>query len=153
MMIQARYGLMVLMAGLLIGCGGSDHEETAPVTGKVTLKGTPVTKGRIAFYPSQGRPAMGAIQSDGTYSLTTFDQGDGALLGKHRVTITASETVGGVSMGTSVEEELKLAMEATSYEQAKTIWLVPQKYSNRKTSKLQAEVVSGSNTHDFNLDE
>jgi len=96
-MIQARYSLMVLLAGLLIGCGGgSGHEETASVTGTVTLKGTPVTEGRIAFFPPKGRPAMGTIQSDGTYTLTTFDPGDGALLGNHRVTITAKETVGGL---------------------------------------------------------
>ncbi len=96
---------------------------------------------------------MGAIQSNGTYSLTTFDQGDGALLGKHRVTITASETTGGVPiMGGSIEEEIKLAMEAKPQALAKIVWLVPQEYSNRKTSKLEAEVVSGDNTHDFNLD-
>ncbi len=153
MMIQARYSLMVLLAGLLIGCGGgSDHEETASVTGTVTLKGTPVTKGRIAFYPPKGRPAMGAIQSDGTYTLTTFDQGDGALLGNHRVTITANETVGGPPTPSSFEEEIRQAAKLSSQAPAKTVWLVPQEYSNRKTSKLEAEVVSGDNTHDFNLD-
>ncbi len=152
MMIQARYDLIVLMAGLLVGCGGSDHEQTAPVTGKITFQGAPVTKGRIAFYPPKGRPAMGAIQSDGTYSLTTFDQGDGALLGKHRVTITVNETVGGQPPPASFEEEIKQAGKTASSGVAKVVWLVPQEYSNRKTSKLEAEVVSGDNTHDFNLD-
>jgi len=151
-MIQARYSLMVLMAGLLIGCGGSDHEETAPVTGKITFQGASVTKGRIAFYPPKGRPAMGSIQGDGTYSLTTFDQGDGALLGNHRVTITANEAVGGPPPPASFEDEIKQAGKTSSQALAKIVWLVPQEYSNRKTSKLEAEVVSGNNTHDFNLD-
>ncbi len=152
MMIQARYSLMVLVAGLLIGCGDSGHEETASVTGTVTLEGTPVTKGSITFYPPKGRPAMGSIQSDGTYSLTTFDQDDGALLGNHRVTITAKETVGGPPTPASLEDEIKQAGKTSPQSLAKVVWLVPQEYSNRKTSKLEAEVVSGSNTHDFNLD-
>ncbi len=139
--------------GLLIGCGGSDHEETATVTGKVTYEGAPVTKGRIAFYPSKGRPAMGAIQSDGTYSLTTFEPGDGALLGNHHVTITASESVGGSPPAAGFMDEITKASKGQAQAPGKTVWLAPEKYSNRKNSKLEAEVVSGSNTHDFNLDE
>ncbi len=152
-MSQVRYVLHVLMLGLLIGCGGSSHEETATVTGKVTYQGKPVTKGRIAFYPPNGRPAMGAIQSDGTYSLTTFEPGDGALLGNHRVTITASKSVGDAPTATGFMDEIMQARKGQAQPASKTVWLVPEKYSNRKKSKLQAEVVSGSNTHDFNLDE
>jgi len=147
-----RYSLIVLVVGLLIGCGGSNHEETAQVIGKVTYQGTPVTKGRIAFYPAEGRPAMGTIQNDGTYSLTTFEPGDGALLGNHRVTITASESVGAAPAATSLMDEIQQARKGQGVPPTKIIWLVPEKYSDRKNSKLQAEVVSGSNTHDFNLD-
>ncbi len=151
-MLQVRYVLNALMLGLLIGCGGSDHDETAIVTGKVTYQGKPVTKGRIVFYPTNGRPAIGAIQSDGTYSLTTFEPGDGALLGNHRVTITASESVGGSPPATGFMDEIMKASKGQGQTPGKTVWLVPEKYSNRKSSKLQAEVVSGSNTRDFNLD-
>jgi len=36
---------------------------------------------------------MGTIEPDGSYRLTTFDSGDGALLGRHRVTIEATRIV------------------------------------------------------------
>ncbi len=150
--IHYRMAHHTVIIACLVGCGGSNQEKTAPVTGTVTLQGTPVAKGNIVFYPSNGRPGMGSIQSDGTYSLTTFDQGDGALLGKHRVTITATERVGGTPLPTSFEDEVKQAGKTPLQAPGKTVWLVPQEYSNRKTSKLQAEVVSGDNTHDFNLE-
>jgi hypothetical protein len=60
-----------------------------PVKGKVTYKGQPLTKGVIHFEPSDyGRAAYGTLQSDGTYVLSTFKDGDGVVPGHHRVSIT-----------------------------------------------------------------
>jgi hypothetical protein len=77
---------------VLTGCGNGDNFSTAPVTGKVVLNGEPVTEGSITFSPISdgkselsGKPASGTIQSDGTFTLTTYEEGDGAVVGKHRV--------------------------------------------------------------------
>lgn len=59
-----------------------------PVSGKVTFKGKPLTHGTVDFEPEAGREAHGAIQPDGGYTLTTFKDGDGAVVGKHRVSIS-----------------------------------------------------------------
>ena len=61
---------------------------TVPVSGTVTYKGKPLTKGTVVFEPDAGRPAHGAIQSDGRYTLSTFKEGDGAVEGAHRVSIS-----------------------------------------------------------------
>src|SRR6187402_2127746 len=79
-----------LLALVTAGCG-SKHPLTAPVKGKITIDGKPVTTGRISFHPVSGeRPALANIQPDGSYSLTTFEDGDGALLGRHKVSIKST---------------------------------------------------------------
>lgn len=90
---------------------------------------------------------MGAIDSDGHFSLTTFKPGDGALLGKHRVTIEATRQSGGDPLPKNRQEELRVGGGAPpAIEQ-----LVPEKYSRLETTPLKAEVSQGSNTVNFDL--
>ena len=56
--------------------------------------GTPLTSGGIVLFDSmapgdQPVNARGRIQADGTFRLSTFDEGDGAVAGKHRVLVRA----------------------------------------------------------------
>lgn len=71
---------------LLVGCGS---EQTAPVTGTVTWDGKPVTAGELQFAPqgsdSPGKPGSATIQSDGTFTVSTYGNGDGAWVGTHSV--------------------------------------------------------------------
>jgi hypothetical protein len=113
------------------GCGSIGSSEQLPtlipVTGKVTYKGRPVTKGLIRFEPEgYGRPARGQLQSDGSYVLTTTKAGDGAVAGAHRVTIAASDK--------------SLANDRAF-----------RKYGSPSTSKLTAEVDSDHTEHNFDL--
>ncbi len=78
----------------LAGCGGDDF-SLGKVTGTVTCEGKPVTQGAVAFTPVAtgsasmvGKPAMGRIGSDGAFELMTYVQSDGAVIGRHRVTVT-----------------------------------------------------------------
>ncbi len=84
------------MAGFVVGgvsgCGGSaEHMLTAKVSGTVTMNGQPVTGGGILFSPIvvdkklAGKPSAGSVLPDGTFSLTTYEAGDGAVIGMHRV--------------------------------------------------------------------
>jgi hypothetical protein len=73
------------------GCGGSGP-KLYPVKGKVTLDGSELKAGSIAFIADQARGnkvpknPLGKINSDGTYSITT-DGKDGAPLGYYKVTV------------------------------------------------------------------
>lgn len=122
---------IVLPLIVSFGCG-RDLPPVAAVSGRVTYKGEPVVQGTIMFKPEHGRPAVGTIGSDGRYTLTTFDSGDGAMLGSHKVMIDAWR-----AKGNSIN--------------AKIEWLVPDLYSTANTSPLKAEVKSGDNTIDFDL--
>ena len=59
------------------------------VRGKVTYNGNALGKGSITFIPVQGKggdtgqSASSPIESDGSYELTTFNTGDGAIAGQH----------------------------------------------------------------------
>jgi hypothetical protein len=90
-----RFTLVVTM-GLfgLWGCGvNADRPKMAKVSGKVTYKGKALDKGEIIFTPEKnkggpsGHVATGKIESDGSFTLTTFDTDDGAVLGQHVVTV------------------------------------------------------------------
>jgi hypothetical protein len=81
----------IYIVAIFAGCGSPDP-ETAEVTGIVRLDGQPLTSGIVTFTPEAGRSATGFIQSDGTYTLKTYTDGDGALPGKHIVTITPGNT-------------------------------------------------------------
>ncbi|MCO6046947.1 hypothetical protein NG895_23865 [Aeoliella sp. ICT_H6.2] len=134
------------------GCGDG-KPETAVVTGTVSYQGKPLPEGQIAFYPEIGRMAAGPIAADGTYTLTTFEAGDGALVGKHTVTITAKRVTGGMPEAKSFEEEIRMASDpkSGSANDVRVTWLAPAKYAERKTTPLQREVKAGSNVLDFDL--
>jgi len=145
-------GVVVCLLGIAVaGCGGGPR--LAKVTGRVTVVGQPLTTGTIMFHPESGPTAVGGINADGTYTLSTLKPGDGAVVGAHRVTIEATK-VGPGSMveAKSLEEEMKLATKVDRILVAgKVEYLVPQKLSQVDTSGLTAQVEAKANQIDFDL--
>jgi hypothetical protein len=88
--------LGILALGLLLpGC--SEKPKTVKVSGKVYgpdgKEGLPAAA-EIVFQPTEsGRPATGIIYDDGSFRLTTFENGDGALPGRYKVVIRLVEFV------------------------------------------------------------
>ena len=83
--------LPALAAAWLCGCGGPDRPPMAPVTGTVTMHGAPVPGAVVQFHregDAAARPGAGRTDDTGRYRITTFDPGDGGLLGRHRVTVS-----------------------------------------------------------------
>jgi hypothetical protein len=90
----------VLSAGVAIllssGCFSRSGPETAEVHGRVTLNGQPVTSGRVLFFPTgtvgegAGKPAQGLLNEDGEFELRTYEDGDGAVVGEHRITVLSN---------------------------------------------------------------
>lgn len=72
---------------LLAGCKGNNNPATYPVTGVVKFKGQPLANVIVTFFPTDGRPAAGKTDGEGRFTLTTFQPGDGALPGNHKVTV------------------------------------------------------------------
>ena len=76
------------------GCQRSPY-ELAPVHGTVTIDGRPVSQAKVMFAPVEnaenavnpGKPAFGLLRENGSYTLTTYENDDGAIVGKHWVTL------------------------------------------------------------------
>ena len=128
--------LLSLAAVVMTGCSKKGALETAPVSGKVTYRGKAVPTGTVMFVPDEGPAATGEIDSSGSYKLTTYSTDDGAVIGKHKVTITALQ-----GMGDALPEQRSPTPPP----------LVPAKYLSGETSGLVAEVKAGTN-NEVNFD-
>ncbi len=103
--MMRKFGALALLlsAVAFAGCsgavGGGDRYATHPVTGKVTYNGAPVPGAVVTFSPNKsGVPgASGITDNQGTYILTTYDAGDGAVEGEYKVMVskTAPSASGG----------------------------------------------------------
>ncbi len=112
----------------VLGCSGNGG-ATEDVTGKVTFEdGTPVSGGTIIFADTQkNSSSVGYIQEDGTYTLGTFGESDGAPQGTYKVTIIGSSDYGKSSP-------------------------ISSKFANQDQTPLTAEVVDGDNQLNFQVE-
>jgi hypothetical protein len=107
--------------------GCDDGPQMAPVTGKVLYNGKPLEFGSVTFQPPRGQSARGKVQSDGSFSLSTYRPGDGAVVGSHKVSITCYESQ-------------RRAVAKGAGEQSLGKLLIPERYTFLDQSGLTAEV-------------
>lgn len=137
-----------LLPGFLGGCGRR-LPAVAKVSGIVTIDGRPVVGGIVMFRPERGRFAVGTTDSAGHYNLTTFRPGDGAILGRHIVTIDAREdNEGRAPRAMSAEEEFRKAQQLYPTH-PRVLWVVPERYAQEATTPLVVEVEATGNRLDF----
>ncbi len=147
---------------VLLGCGGGNSAKVADASGVVTLNGQPVDGARVVFTPKDGgsRFSHGTTDASGNFKLSTFGMNDGALVGRHTVTVTKSalpEEVtkidpekmkkGGIVAGMPGYGKMMGAPGETKVEPKNEI---PAKYADVKTSTIEVEVTSDG-TNDFTL--
>jgi hypothetical protein len=86
--------LFTLSTLIVAGCGGG-RPAVVPAGGKVMYnKTTPPVGALVVFHPASldiekqigGKP-VGKVKEDGTFTLTTYEEGDGAPEGEYGVTI------------------------------------------------------------------
>ena len=85
--------------------------------------------GRVIFNPvdrAQCQEAIGEVEADGTFRLTTFEKDDGAVPGEYIVTIDP------LSYKKAVPKEIHARQ-------------IPQAFRNAKTSQLRVEVKPETN--------
>jgi hypothetical protein len=119
----------------VIGCKSSHELETAPVSGKVMLDGKPVTSGTVTFVPSRGRAAKGEVNSAGKFTLSTYRDADGAIVGHHQAAVMV----------------LRADIPKTGPEQNQPIMAIPSRYGVAEESGLKYEVKPGQ-ANEFTLE-
>jgi hypothetical protein len=119
--------LVGLFSVAISGCNG-DRLTTYPVTGNIDITGVgDLTAGEIVF-TNDAVTAKGQIQKDGTFTLSTYADKDGAPAGKYEVYILG----GAISKATSADP---YAIE----------YVIDPKFGDRKTSGLEYTVEEGPN--------
>lgn len=137
--------IMLLICGCLTGCSGDANVEnrigTIPTNGVVKLDGVAVGQATVIFHSTDHKvAARGMTNDEGEFSLTTYEQDDGAVPGKHTVTIEKVEQrttpdPRGEPHPPKVEE----------------IWHLPKRYADAKTTDLTATITKDKKEHLFDL--
>ena len=131
MLACVRLCLLIILAPV-VGCGGNP----ATVTGVVSLDGQPLNTGTVGFSPvSGGMKAVGIIQSDGRYELTTNREA-GVQVGEFKVVVIALEPG-------------EVAAHGGPPRPGKNI--TPKRYGSASTSGLKFNVEKGGNVIDIEL--
>jgi hypothetical protein len=87
--LHLLFSTAVPLAIALVVLAGCERRSTrVPVAGQVLIDGQPLTTGYIWLEPAEERPAGGAIDAQGRFRLTTYDDNDGCVLGTHKVAVT-----------------------------------------------------------------
>ena len=116
-----------LASSATVGCGDG-RTPRVPVSGTVTIDGVPLTRGMVKVAPQGDRIAIGAIDEHGRFTLTSYEKGDGVVLGVHPVSVTAVESI----------------------DERSNRWHAPKKYAESQTSGL--EVVIEGPTDDLKIE-
>jgi hypothetical protein len=113
---------------LLAGCG-DERPPRVPVSGRVLIDDKPLECGFLKVSQQGNRSALAPIGPDGRFVMTTFDENDGCVLGKHRVAVVA-------------KKELS---------DTKVQWFTPKKYANVATSGLEIDVSDARDNIELHL--
>lgn len=88
--------VLAVAAGLFHATGcGPRRPAVVPAAGIVTLDGKPLPGGFVRLVPEASRVATGEIGLDGRFSLGTFAEADGCVLGTHGVEVIGPLPAGG----------------------------------------------------------
>ena len=113
----AATGLLLVYVASAAGCGDG-RPQRVPVSGTVLIDGAPVPYGFVTFAPAKGRTASGQLDKEGHFTLTSYEPGDGTLLGTQRVAVLARESIS----------------------ETKAKWHAPKKYGDYNSSGIVVEI-------------
>jgi hypothetical protein len=133
---------VVLVVGVALplatGCKSSGPQMVR-IRGMVSYKGAPltnVTQGIVRYSPKNGgsaaREATGRIQPDGSFVMTTFQRGDGVVVGEYDIAVSAYSN-----------QELSRQETESGVHSAGPKLLIPERYLKSSTSGLSDTVAAG----------
>ncbi|WP_157605203.1 hypothetical protein [Schlesneria paludicola] len=129
--------LAAISLTMAAGCERGPHLGT--VKGQVTMNGTPVPFAYVKFQPIAPRGTYGSAYTDakGVYSLQFSQTRQGALVGKHNV-----------SVRTSKRDEMEVEDKSTGL---LVVTQLPSGYKENMQVQYERDVKSGHNVLDFEL--
>ena len=134
----------------LVGCGDNGKPSVLPVSGKVTFKKKdPAAGALLVFHPTDpalekrigGKP-FAKVGDDGTFKLTSYNEGDGAPEGEYGVTVQWQ----------AAAKEAKFSLGGEGGGGGRSM-INEAKYGKPKVPFMKVTVKKGeANTFDFDVD-
>ena len=129
-----------------MGCGSGSPiaKGLVPASGVLLLDGNPIGGATIMFNNdgSSDKPGGSCItKEDGSFTINTFGDGDGAFPGTYMVTLTKAE----VTYPFSDDELLKLEAEGKDIPPGKVTETFPKKYLSKGTTDITITIPEGGN--------
>ena len=124
----ATFAFAGLVIALVAGCGDG-RPSRVPVSGRVLIDGQPLESGNIRVHAAANRAASGKIEADGRFTLSTYEFGDGVVVGQHPVTVTGSKLLNSQTMR----------------------WYAPKKYASGESSGLTLDISEPTDAAEINL--
>jgi hypothetical protein len=124
---------LLAVALLCASCARTGRPPVYPAQGKIYYEGKPTANALVILHPLKNDPQLESVrplahvEPDGSFKLTTFDNGDGAPAGEYVVTVDWREKtapVEGAPPGRS---------------------LLPPRYANPQLSQLRVQIKEGTN--------
>ena len=134
--LQFGLGVAAILAAM-VGCGGPKY---VPVSGVVTLDGSPVANAGVMFVPiEEGPTAAGTTDSNGRFHLKTINR-TGVIARRYRVVVSKQEVTPAANpSGSLIPMDVRVK------------WIVPEKFSKAETSGLTADAASDHTEFQFDL--
>jgi hypothetical protein len=128
----AAAGIALLVFVFATGCSKAPPRPAVhPVSGKVTFDGRPAAGAQVVFHPKTATAAIptpsAKADSQGNFSLTTYDAADGAPAGDYAVTVELRPVV-------TKNGELEWGPNT-----------LPPQYGSPKTTRVAASITDGIN--------
>ena len=135
-----RWMVVILIFELSVGIVATGcskkARELAPLHGKVTCRGKPLSFGTVGLQSGCGQGAVGIIQPDGTFQMETRGEGPGTVVGKNAVRVTCFERQNPAMAAKPAPAGVEASLGKL---------LIPRKYTSYSTSGITVDVRSGSN--------
>lgn len=152
---KTKVVLSMLACILFIGCGPG-LPRRAPTTGTVTVQGRPIA-GAVVQFLCKGSPriSMGKTDTEGDFVLTTYEEGDGAVVGTNLVSVSvpyqgrlSSAPLPGAP-GPASDRDIQLVSARARLKSAvqRHRSPIPAKYATPETSGLTFDVKAGEENH------
>ncbi|MCR9119167.1 MAG: carboxypeptidase-like regulatory domain-containing protein [bacterium] len=139
----ARIGCLLIMTSF-VGCGSMASDKwtegrakLVPVKGVVLLDGKPIAGANVNFHSqTEELTAYAMTDAQGGFVLTTYDSGDGVVVGAHKVSVK--------------KLEVKTVMDPEDPERgpisSEEIWHTPRVYASESATPLTIEIPAVGNT-------
>lgn len=125
---SSSHCLLAFFIILMMGCSDG-RPARVPVSGEVLIDGKPLKSGYIRFVSAEHRPSQGYLDVNGRFTLSCFEDNDGAVIGEHKIEIRGTEMVNPQLMR----------------------WHAPKKYADQQTSGLVQEITGPTDKIVINL--